>query len=179
MIGVFNKIRIFIVYYITIICFKLRHRKNCDISWKSRIIKFSTHVDCSGYLCIKEGANCRNNLSIVVQGGSLIIGEKCFFNNNCSIICLEKIEIGANSTFGPNVVIVDHDHNYKKSNGEKFIKSEIKIGKNVWIGSNVVILRGVTIGDNSVVAAGSIVNKDIPNNTLFYQKRESIIQHFI
>lgn len=50
--------------------------------------------------------------------------------------------------------------------------SPVRIGDNVWLGANVVVLKGVTIGDNAVVAANSVVPKDVPANTLFYEKRE-------
>lgn len=50
--------------------------------------------------------------------------------------------------------------------------SPVRIGDNVWLGANVVVLKGVTIGDNAVVVANSVVSKEVPANTLFYEKHE-------
>ena len=92
---------------------------------------------------------------INVDGGVLSIGHGCFFNTGVSITCLEKVEIGENCAIANNVVIVDHDHDFRKGSGYK--SSPVIIGNNVWIGANCVILRGSIIEDNCVVAAGTVV----------------------
>lgn len=116
----------------------------------------------------------RKNVSIRMDfHGELNIEEKVFINDNCNINCVNKITIGANTKVAPNVCINDHDHNYKNQTDEHLLKGEVKIGKNVWIGSNVVILRDTFIGDNTVIAAGSVVKGIIPANTLFLNKREN------
>lgn len=99
-----------------------------------------------------------------LKNAELKIGNRCFFNHNCSITCAEKIEIGDNCLFANNIVIVDHDH---KINEKGFVKGEltaspVKIDDGVWCGSNSVILRGVHIGEGAVIAAGAVVKKDIP-----------------
>ncbi|MBQ7066138.1 MAG: acyltransferase [Lachnospiraceae bacterium] len=103
--------------------------------------------------------------NLEANGGKIILGYNNFFNTNCSIIAMERIEIGDNNLFGPNVVIVDHDHEYKDSKElickQGMKKKPVKIGSNVWIGANVVITRGVTICDKVVVGANSVVTKDI------------------
>ncbi|MCR4903605.1 MAG: acyltransferase [Butyrivibrio sp.] len=95
----------------------------------------------------------------------MTIGDHCFFNTGSSITSTESITIGSYCKFGNNLVIVDHDHNYKrKSESEpEFIGKPIVIGDNTWVGANVVILKGVTIGNNCVIGAGSIITKDIPD----------------
>ena len=85
---------------------------------------------------------------------------------------MEQITIGDYCKFGNNLVIVDHDHNYKdcgikKKDSQEFLTAPIKIGNNVWVGANVVILRGTDIGDNCVIAAGSVVKGTVLPNTLF------------
>lgn len=114
--------------------------------------------------------------------GVLTIGEHCFFNTNASITCAEKIEIGAYCKFGNNLVIVDHDHNFKEKNNDgcdrsvqEFVAESITIGERVWVGADCVILKGVTIGDGAVIGAGSIVRKDVPAGAVYYDKRESVI----
>lgn len=115
----------------------------------------------------------RKNTSIRLDhGGELYIGEKAFINNNCTINCVNKIVIGKHTKIAPNVSINDHDHNYKNVNAEHLLIGEIIIGENVWIGANAVILRNTTIGDNSVIAAGSIVKGFVKPNTLYLNKRE-------
>lgn len=108
----------------------------------------------------------------VLNGGELNIGSHCFFNINSSITCAEKIVIGNNCKFGNNLVVIDHDHNYRANgiysgDNPEFISSPVIIGDDVWIGANVIILRGTEIGDNCVIAAGSVVKGIIPPNTLF------------
>ena len=98
------------------------------------------------------------------QGASLTIGNRVFFNHNCSITSHMSISIGDDSNFANNVVIVDHNHNIgSKGLKEGFTSKEVSIGKNVWIGANATILQGVTIGDGAVIAAGAVVTKNVPN----------------
>ena len=121
---------------------------------------------------LKIGRNfrSRNNVSFrIYNKGIVSIGENCFFNDGCSINCQNKIKIGNNVIFGQNVLIFDHDHDYK-NDINKFITKKVKIGNNVWIGANVIILKGVTIGDNVVIAAGTIVKEDIPSNKMVFNK---------
>jgi acetyltransferase-like isoleucine patch superfamily enzyme len=116
----------------------------------------------------------RKNASIRIDyNGELSIAENVFINDNCNINCVNRITIGKNTKIAPNVCINDHDHNYKNSSGKHLIIGEVSIGENVWIGSNVVILRDTHIGDNVVIAAGSVVKGIVPVNTLFVNKREN------
>ena len=84
-------------------------------------------------------------------------------NHNCSITCAEEVTIGDACNIANNVVIVDHDHRFGKYGVEDGLESTpVHIGKNVWIGANAVILKGVSIGDGAIIAAGAVVNHDIP-----------------
>ncbi|MEH7096677.1 acyltransferase [Neobacillus vireti] len=121
----------------------------------------------------------RKNTSIRVDyNGQLNIGKNVFINDNCNINCVNRITIGKNTKIAPNVCINDHDHNYKNTSNDHLIRGEVIIGENVWIGSNVVILRDTQIGDNAVIAAGSVVKGNVPANTLFVTKRENKITQF-
>lgn len=98
------------------------------------------------------------------EKGQCKIGNNVFINHNCSITCVEKITIGDNSNIANNVVIVDHDHKIGKYGVIDGLESSpVHIGKNVWVGANAVILKGVSIGDGAVIAAGAVVNHDIPD----------------
>lgn len=103
----------------------------------------------------------RRNSHIICENGELLIGDDIFLNYNVSITCLEKIQIGQGTLIANNVVIVDHDHD-----DSKFKTAPIVIGNGVWIGANATILKGVTIEDGAVIAAGAVVTKDVSKNTI-------------
>ena len=121
----------------------------------------------------------RNYIHIIVQNGaSLEIKENVFLNNHCSINCLAHISIGENTLFGENVKLYDHNHSYERNDyglkvsHQEFSTAPIIIGKNCWLGSNVVVLKGVTIGDNCIIGAGCIIFKDIPANSTIVNQQE-------
>ena len=92
----------------------------------------------------------------------ITIGDNCFFNHNCSLTAAENIVIGNQCMFANNFVVVDHDHDRKDGKILKeLVSAPVKIGNNVWCGANVTVLKGVTIGDGAVIAAGSVVNRDV------------------
>lgn len=117
----------------------------------------------------------RGNAVFRVEDGSLEIGDKCFFNQNVSITCKERISIGDRCQIANNVVIVDHDHAGCENWGE-YVKAPVVIGNDVWIGAGAVILRGSVIGDQAVIGAGSIVKGEVPAGAVYYQKRETVIK---
>lgn len=101
-------------------------------------------------------------------GYNIEIGENFYANHNLIILDANKIEFGDNVFIAPNCGFYTAGHPLdveKRNQGLEYAKP-IKVGNNVWIGGNVVVLPGVTIGDNVVIGAGSIVNKDIPSNTV-------------
>ena len=102
---------------------------------------------------------------VIRENAELILGNGSFINVDSKIYCKEKIEIGKNTFIGEEVIIRDTDEHSIIRDGYKDTKS-IKIGNNVWIGMRAMILKGVVIGDGAVVAAGSVVTKDVPNNCL-------------
>lgn len=89
-----------------------------------------------------------------------------YINNFVNIHCSERIEIGHNVAISENVVIRDSDNHNIVSSKEHIKTKPIKIGNHVWIGMNVIILKGVTIGDGAVVAAGAVVTRDVEANSL-------------
>lgn len=101
---------------------------------------------------------------ILFKDAKLSLGSG-FFNSNIKIRCHKNIEIGEDVAFSHDVTIMDSDGH--KGLWEGYEKTKpIKIGNHVWIGTKVTILKGVTIGDNTIIAAGSVVTKDVPNNTV-------------
>lgn len=111
------------------------------------------------------GKNCFIEQHIFVDYGCNIkVGDNFYANNNLTMLDCSVIEIGDNVFFGPNVTITTASHPLESKprvEGVEFAFN-VKIGNNVWIGSSAVVLPGVTIGDDAVVAAGAVVNKDVP-----------------
>ena len=100
-------------------------------------------------------------------GFNIEIGEKFFANHNLVILDANKVNFGNNVRIGPNCGIYTSGHPLDKEERRKVeFAKPIKIGNDVWIGGNVAVLPGVTIGDNVVIGAGSVVNKDIPSNSI-------------
>lgn len=101
---------------------------------------------------------------------NIIIGDESWFNNNAVIIADKKtIEIGNNVLIGANFFLTDSDfHSLEidKRLGGEYSTASVLISDNVFIGSNVSVLKGVTIGKNTVIANGAIVTMDIPENVV-------------
>ena len=89
-----------------------------------------------------------------------------FINAGCKFQDQGGITIGDRTFIGHNVVLATLDHDLDPDKRLLMHPSPITIGQNVWIGSNVTVTRGVTIGDNSVIAAGAVVTRDIPANVV-------------
>lgn len=99
-------------------------------------------------------------------GKNITIGKNVFFNTGCSFQDRGGIRIGDGSMLGMNVTIATLNHGLDIETRNTTFSSPVIIGKNVWIGSSATILPGVTIGHNAVVAAGAVVTKDVPKNTV-------------
>ena len=99
-------------------------------------------------------------------GFNIEIGEKFYSNHNLVILDANKVEFGDNVFIGPNCGFYTSGHplDYQTRNKGLEYAKPIKVVSNVWIGGNVCVMPGVTIGDNVVIGAGSVVNKDIPSN---------------
>ena len=104
-------------------------------------------------------------------------------NKNVHIGCINRITIGKGTLIGSNVLITDHSHGDKEydltpSNRPLYSQGPVVIGKNVWIGENVGILPDVTIGDNCIICAGSVVTRSIPNNSIAAGNPARIVRQF-
>lgn len=134
-------------------------------------IKFGSNLKFNSGLRFNPiGGDSRINL-IVKKNARLVIGNNCGMSN-CSIFCSTKISIGNNVMIGGSVKIWDTDFHsiypeIRRTPHDHGISREIIINDNVFIGAFAIVLKGVTIGENSVIAAGSIVSKDIPPNEIW------------
>ncbi|HET7360590.1 MAG TPA: sugar O-acetyltransferase [Salinimicrobium sp.] len=101
-------------------------------------------------------------------GYNIHVGKNFYAGFNCTILDMAEVRIGDNCLIAPNVGIYTAGHDVQPVDRHKsgFAKP-ITIGKNVWIGGHCVILGGINIGDNSIIAAGSVVTKNVPENTIY------------
>lgn len=120
----------------------------------------------------------------VSYGGRITIGDYTLIGNNTVVEAFDQVEIGAYTMISSEVLIMDNnnhsiyaqdrlidtlgspDFNKVRINNVNCVHKPIKIGNHVWIGRRAIILKGVTIGDRSIVAAGAIVTKNIPPDTI-------------
>lgn len=99
-------------------------------------------------------------------GKNIHLGKGVFINDCCHFQDHGGVFIGDGCQIGHNVVFATLNHELEPSRRKFMIPEPIRLGKNVWVGSSSVILPGVTIGDNAVVAAGAVVTKDVPANAI-------------
>jgi maltose O-acetyltransferase len=99
-------------------------------------------------------------------GSNIHLGERVFFNFNCVVLDVCPVRIGAYSLFGPGVQILTpmHPFNAARRREEEFGKP-VEIGDDVWVGGGAIILPGVRIGSQAVIGAGSVVTRDVPEQT--------------
>lgn len=99
-------------------------------------------------------------------GKNTKIGKNVFINFDCTFLDLGGITIEDNVMLAPKVCLLSEAHPISPKDRQTLTAGRIHIKKNAWIGANATILQGVTIGENSVVAAGAVVSKDVPDNTI-------------
>ena len=117
---------------------------------------------------IKIGDNCKIVSSArFIGNGPIKIGCKTFIGHEVLIIASNKaVKIGDNVDIAPRVLIANGTHEidiYGERSAGQGLSKRITIGNGVWIGAGTIIISGVNIGEKSVIGAGSVVNKDIPN----------------
>jgi acetyltransferase-like isoleucine patch superfamily enzyme len=99
-------------------------------------------------------------------GRHILLGKNVFINHGCTFLDLGGIVIEDEVMIGTQVSIITENHPIDPKNRKILDLKSVLIKRNAWIGANVTILPGVTVGENSVVAAGAVVTKDVPANTL-------------
>lgn len=99
-------------------------------------------------------------------GRNTKIGKNVFINFDCTFLDLGGITIDDNVMLGPKVSLLSEGHPVAANDRQTLTVGRINIQRNAWIGASATILQGVTIGENAVVAAGAVVSKDVPANTV-------------
>ncbi|RXM51023.1 MULTISPECIES: sugar O-acetyltransferase [unclassified Chryseobacterium] len=142
------------------LCLEYNGLKNSDKEGRDQLLKRilgSTKEN----LCIEPSFWCD-------YGYNIEVGENFYSNHNLVILDCAKVRFGDNVFIGPNCSFYTAGHplDVKQRNAGLEYAHPITVGDNVWLGGNVVVLPGVTIGNNSVIGAGSVVTKDIPENVV-------------
>ena len=145
---------------------------------KCRIIRFPFTLKKIGNITIGRGFSANSGLLMeaLTERSNIQIGDNVFCNKNFHVGCIDSITISSDVLIGSNCIVTDHNHGIyfgdsQSAASEKQINKllhgqPVYIGSNVWIGDMVVILPGVTIGENSIVGAHSVVTKSIPKNSI-------------
>jgi acetyltransferase-like isoleucine patch superfamily enzyme len=157
--------------YLNAIWWGIELGKNCQFKGKTHFFKtpesnIRIDVNCiflSSFTSNKIGINHPCTISTLGPGASLTIGKSCGFSG-VSIGCFEKIVIGDNVRVGANVLITDSD--WHLDDPRIGLPSPVMIGNNVWLGYGATILKGVSIGENTIIGANSVVVSDIPDNVI-------------
>ncbi|WP_347216441.1 sugar O-acetyltransferase [Chryseobacterium sp.] len=142
------------------LCLEYNGLKNSDTEKRQKVLK-KILGNTKENLCIEPSFWCD-------YGYNIEVGENFYSNHNLVILDCAKVTFGNNVFIGPNCSFYTAGHplDVKQRNAGLEYARPITIGDNVWFGGNVVVLPGVTIGNNTVIGAGSVVTKDIPENVV-------------
>lgn len=134
----------------------------------SNNVKIYDYCKLKGDITVGENVSISENVEIRTNFSQIIIGKNCTVNRNSMI--LGKVKIGNFCLIAPNVVIVGSNHGMDKNTliqKQPITSIGIEIDDDVWIGANVSVTDGVKIGKGSIIAAGSVVTKDVPEYSIY------------
>lgn len=99
-------------------------------------------------------------------GRFISLGKNVFINHNCSFLDIGGITIEDDVQIGPSVNLTSENHPLDPTDRKTVLPKQITIKRNAWVGAGATILPGVTVGENAIVAAGAVVSRDVPPNTV-------------
>lgn len=139
------------------LCLEYNQLKNSDAKNRNRLIR-QILGDVKEQICIEPNFWCD-------YGYNIKVGENFYANHNLTILDCAEVKFGNNVFIGPNCSFYTAGHplDARQRNEGLEYAHPITVGDNVWLGGNVVVLPGVSIGNNAVIGAGSVVTKDIPD----------------
>lgn len=111
-------------------------------------------------------------------GGFIQLGKNVFINHDCTFLDLGGIIIEDDVMIAPKVSLISESHPLHPSERKALVLGKVHIKRNAWIGAAATILPGVTVGENAVVAAGAVVSKDVPDNTVVAGVPARVIKSF-
>ena len=115
---------------------------------------------------------------VAYPGGRLEIGNGVFINYGASLSAHQLVRIGDGCQLGSYACLMDNDYHSVEDREKPSESRPIVLGRNVWLGVRVIVLKGVTIGDNAVIGAGSVVTRDIPANCMAAGVPAKVIRTF-
>lgn len=142
------------------LCFEFNHQKPSSLSEQEKLIR-SMFGKTGNHFCITAPFWCD-------YGYNIEVGENFYTNHNCVILDGAKVTFGDNVFIAPNCIFstAGHPLDTEQRNQGLEYAYPITVGDNVWFGASVTVLPGVTIGSNTVIGAGSVVNRDIPSGVV-------------
>lgn len=128
---------------------------------------YHTEAEVRDYLRDITGAEVNDTVRVftpfnINYGLTTRFGRGCFVNFGCTFLALGGITIEEGAFIGPHCVLATEYHPEEPTRRHSLLTKSITIGRNAWLGADVKVLAGVTIGENAIVAAGSVVTKDVP-----------------
>jgi acetyltransferase-like isoleucine patch superfamily enzyme len=130
------------------------------------------------------GNRCRLDSSVAklelvaIEGGHLEIGNNVFVNYGSSLVSSNHVKIGDDCLFGTHVMVMDCDFHRVEDKAWDTTGEPVIIEDRVWLGNRSIVLKGVKIGHDAVVAAGSVVTKDVPPRTVVAGVPARVVRHF-
>jgi acetyltransferase-like isoleucine patch superfamily enzyme len=161
----------YVVRYWRFLCFKLRnpHVVTEGFVFLGKRVQVYARKD-YGRLILGRWVHLGDGNAIRCHEGTLRIGDKCVFGKDNTVNCFLDIEIGAATIVADWVYICDFDHRFEDLSrpikDQGIVKSPVRIGPDVWIGTKATVLRGVRVGQGCVVGANSVVNRDLPPHSV-------------
>ncbi len=130
---------------------------------------YHTEAEVRDYMRQITGSEIDETLRIftpfhINYGKKTTFGRDCFVNFGCTFLALGGITIEDDVFIGPHCVLATEYHPENPETRHSLLTKPIVVKRNAWLGANVTVLAGVTIGENTIVAAGSVVTKDVPDN---------------
>jgi acetyltransferase-like isoleucine patch superfamily enzyme len=132
---------------------------------------YHTEAEVRGYLSQITGTDVDDTVRVfppfnINYGLTTRFGRDSFVNFGCTFLALGGITIEEGAFIGPHCVLATEYHPEEPAQRHSLLTKPITIGRNAWLGADVKVLAGVTIGENAIVAAGSVVTKDVPPDTV-------------
>jgi acetyltransferase-like isoleucine patch superfamily enzyme len=150
---------------------ELRAESYATINLVQQLNRSSDPYEIRGILSQITGSMIDETVAIfppihINYGKHLTLGKNVFINFDCTFLTLGGITIEDNVLVGPNVKILSEGHPLNFEDRQALVPGKIHIKQNAWIGAGSIILPGITIGENAVVAAGAVVTRNVPANTV-------------
>ena len=138
--------------------------------WARLKIRYGRRLQTDGICFICPGVTLEIGCKIRVHEGEVSIGAKTVIGQECTISAFQHVSIGRECVIADRVMLIDFDHGVTEVERpirvQGIYKRDVRVGHNVWIGYGACILRGVEVGDNSVIGTSSVVTRSVPENAV-------------